>query len=344
MSLKKSTIYDIAKACNMSTATVSRALNNTGYPVHEKTKALIVKTAKELNYTPNMFGKNLKTQQSKDIGIIVPNISNPYYSTLLQGIYDDAITRGYNPILFNSYRKPEIETKNINILMQKQVCGMIIVSISKDAAAIQNALDYGCRVVVVEQDIDVNCIKVGFNFLKGAYMATLNLIQNNHKKIGFIGAPLDRPSRIKMLMGYKQCLEEHGIAINENYIKLENEENDIGQIYEFKNGIAAAKAFCDMEDRPTGYICINDMTALGAIKQFNNSGLNVPDDVSVIGFDNIPYAEISTPELTTIDQCAYDMGAFSARTLIESIEDVGKPHFSVTMEPSIVIRNTVKKL
>ncbi|MEG0693679.1 MAG: LacI family DNA-binding transcriptional regulator [Oscillospiraceae bacterium] len=344
MSLKKSTIYDIAKACNMSTATVSRALNNTGYPVNEKTKALILKTAKELHYTPNMFGKNLKTRQSKDIGVIVPNISNPYYSTLLQGVYDDAISRGYNPILLNSFRNHEIETKNIDTLMQKQVCGIIIVSISQNSSAIQRALDYGCPVVVVEQDIDVNCIKVGFNFLKGAYLATQHLIENNHRKIGFIGAPLDRPSRVKMLNGYKQCLMEHQIPINEDYIMLENEENDVGQIYEFKNGIAAAKAFSNMKEYPTGYICINDMTALGAIKQFNKSALNVPEHISVIGFDNIPYAEISTPELTTIDQCAYDMGSFSARTLIESIEDPGKPHFSVTMEPSLVIRNTVKKI
>ncbi|MEG2395304.1 MAG: substrate-binding domain-containing protein, partial [Ruthenibacterium sp.] len=148
----------------------------------------------------------------------------------------------------------------------------------------------------------------------------------------------------KMLAGYQQCLTEFEIPINEKYIKLENEENDIGQIYEFKNGIAAAREFCEMDDRPTGYLCINDMTALGAMKQFHKSGLSVPDQISIVGFDNIPYSEISTPELTTIDQCAYDMGVFSAKTLVESIEEPSKPHFSITMEPTLIIRNTVKKL
>lgn len=338
---KKATIYDIAKACGFSSATVSRALNDSGYPVNEKTKQIVLAAAKELCYTPNMFGKNLKTQQSKDIGIIVPNISNPYYSTLLQGIYDDALMRGYTPILLNSYRDSEVENKNINTLMQKQVCGMIVVSISPNKSMLQSAVDYGCRVVIVEQDIDIDCIKIGFNFQKGAYLATRHLIENGHRKLGFIGAPLDRESRIKMLEGFKQCLKDFDIPIIGDFIMLSTEEKDAGQIYEFKNGIEAVNRFVAMDNRPTGYLCINDMTALGAIKQFTKCNIRVPQDVSIIGFDNIPYSEISIPELTTIDQCAYDMGLLSSKNLIESIEDPSKPLFSVTMEPTLVVRNTV---
>jgi LacI family transcriptional regulator len=344
MQNKKTTIYDIAEICKVSAATVSRVLNNSGYPVSKNTKQIVLDAAKSLNYTPNAFGRNLKSQQCKDIGIIVPNISNPYYSALLQGVYDDVIVKGYNIILCNSFRDADCEERNIRMLMQKQVCGIIVISISKDSSAIQSALDFGCKVVLVEQDTDVNCIKVEFNFFKGAYMATKVLIENNHRNIGFIGAPLDRSSRIKMLDGYRQCLADNGITVNEHFIKLSSSEKDDGQVFEISNGKAIADEFCAMENRPTGYICINDMTALGAMAQFQENGLKVPDDVSVIGFDNIPYAEISTPKLTTIDQRAYDMGAVSIKLLMESIESPSSLHYSVRLEPSLVERSSVKKI
>lgn len=338
---KNTTIYDIAETCKVSAATVSRVLNNSGYSVSENTKKIVLEAAKKLNYTPNVFGKNLKFQRSRDIGVIVPNISNPYYSSLLQGVYDSTIANGYNIILCNSYRDPECEERNIRMLMQKQACGIIVISISRDPSAIQSALDFGCQVVVVEQDIDVNCIKVEFNFSKGAYMAVKYLIENNHRKIGFIGARLDRSSRISMLDGYKKCLADYHIPLNEDYIRLSGGEKDDGQNFEIRNGRDIANAFSAMEDRPTGYLCINDMTALGAMDQFMKNGLKVPDDISIIGFDNIPYAEFSMPKLTTIDQHAYDMGAVSSKLLTESIEDPKSLHFSARLEPDLVERGSV---
>lgn len=342
--IEKATIYDIAQHCGLSTATVSRVLSGSSYPVKPKTRERVLKAAEEMHYVPNVFGQALKTQQSHDVGIIIPNLSNSYYPTLLQGIYDNLISSGYNPILYNSYRRPEIEEKNIQLLMQKQVRGIIVVSINPDTTALQRALDFGYHIVVVEQDVDVKCVKVNFNFEAGAYKATQCLIENGHRKIGFIGAPLDRSSRVKMLDGYQHCLRDHGIDVRSDYIRLDSKEVDSGEIYEFKNGISVATQFCAMADRPTGYLCINDMTALGAIKGFSLAGLRVPEDVSVFGFDNIPYAEIATPELTTIDQCAYDMGAISSKILIESIEEPTKAHYSITLEPSVILRNSVKKI
>lgn len=341
---KKATIYDIAKYCGVSTATVSRVLNKPDYPVNEATRKQVLEAVKELHYTPNLIGQNLKTQQCRDIGVVIPNISNPYYAALLQGIYDIAISGDYNIILTNSYRNPEIEAKNIRLLIQKQVSGIILVSISQDPEAVKEALNYGCRVVVVEQDIAVDCIKIGFNFERGAYLAASHLIENNHRKIALIGAPLDRPSRIQMLEGYKRCLREHGISIEEDYILLSGFENESEQSYEYQNGLAKAEQLCAMENCPTACICINDMTAFGIMKGLRAKGLRVPDDISVIGFDNIPYSEISTPELTTIDQFSYDMGSISTRILIESIEEPEKPQYSVSLEPKLVERNTVKSL
>lgn len=341
---KKATIYDVANACEVSAATVSRVLSSSTYPVKAATKEKILQVAKQLNYTPNLLGKALKTRQVRDIGVIVPNISNSHYSLLLQGVYDKVIEEGYTPILLNSYRNPEIEEKNIELLMRKQTRGIIIVSISSNTAAIKNAISHGCQVVMIEQDTDVDCLKIGFNFRKGAYLAAQHLIENGHKKIGFIGAPLDRPSRVQMLEGYKQSLIDANLPVIDKFIHLNSQEIDGASIYEFENGMAAAKGFCDKSDRPTGYMCINDMTALGAMKAFTQHGLKIPEDVSVIGFDNIPYAKIAIPELTTIDQCAYEMGILSSRMLIEHIEDVTKPNVSVVLEPTLVVRHSVGRV
>lgn len=342
--IKRTTIYDISQRSGYSVATVSRVLNGSTYPVKAETRENIQKIAKEMHYVPNSFGKILKTQQNRDIGIIVPNLSNSYYPTLLQGIYDYTLSAGYNPILYNSYRRPELEEKNIQLLMQKQAQGFIIASINPDSSIIQNAVNYGYRIVTIEQDIPVQCTKILFNFKAGAYKATQCLLDHGHRAIGFIGAPLNRTSRIEMLKGYQECLENAGLEIRSDYIRLGNREEDQEEIYEFENGIRMAKCFAKMKDRPTGYVCLNDMTALGAIKGFSASGLQVPQDVSVIGFDNIPFAKMSTPELTTVDQCIYGMGTMAAQFLIDNIQDPTKPQVSITLEPTIILRNSVRSL
>ena len=344
MSDKNATIYDIAKACGVSAATVSRVVSNSGYPVSERTRQLVLRTAKQLHYTPNLLGKSLKAQKSRDLGIIVPTISNSYYSLLLQGVYDEAIARGYNTILCNSYRNPDIEEKNIRMLMSKQVCGILLVSIGNRTEPVRRAMEHGCQVILMEQDLNIDCAKVGFNFYQGAYMATRCLVEHNHRRIGFIGAPLDRSSRIRMVEGYRQALADCQIPEIPHYLCLSETEQDDTRIYEFENGRVAATYFIGMENRPTGYVCINDMTALGAMRTFKAAGLSIPQDVSIIGFDNIPYSEISSPRLTTIDQCTYDMGSLSTRMLVESIEDPANPHYSVTLEPTLIERDSIRTL
>ncbi len=344
--MKKTTIYDIAAECNVSSATVSRALGDSGYPVNKKTKALILETAKRLNYTPNFFGKGLKSSQNNNIGVIVPNISNPYYSTLLQGIYDHALKNSYTPVITNSYRDTKIEDSNINNLMSTQVAGIIIVSINKDTTEIEKAISQGFKVVVLEQDVDVDCMKVRFNFKKGGYIATQNLIDNNHKNIGFVGAALDRPSRKDMLSGYKKCLQDNNITVNEDYIKLDanNNEEDNDEVFEIQNGVNSAKYFIGMKNMPTAFVCLNDMTAFGLINHFEKNKIRVPEDVSVIGFDNIPFSGIYSPSLTTIDQSPYNLGAMASKMLIENLDVDTNLSYAITIEPKLVSRDTVKKI
>lgn len=310
----------------------------------EGSRRAIEEAARRLNYTPNLLGRSLKSRQCTDIGVIVPNISNAYYSALIQGIYDGANRSGYHTILCSSYRDPVTEGENVRVLMEKQVCGIIVSSISRDPSPLQSALEYGCRVVAVEQDVPLSCTKVGFHYRKGGTLAARHLLDRGHRRLGFIGAPLDRSSRIETLKGFREALEERGLPIREEWIRLAQAEQDGGgHVYEFQNGRSAADWFAELADRPTGYVCVNDMTALGAVSQFVKRGLRVPEDLSVVGFDNIPYAEIATPPLTTVDQCTYEMGKLAAKLLIEGVESPDLPDSSVLLEPTLVERESVRR-
>lgn len=342
---KKATVYDVAAACGLSPATVSRVLSNNGYPVSQKSRDAILKAAKDLNYTPNLVGKALKSRQCRDIGIVIPTISNPYYATLLQGIYDRAAQSGYHTILCSSNRDAVTERDNIKMLVQKQVCGILLASISPDQEAARQAIGYGCKIVAVEQNISLSCTKVGFDFFKSGVLAASYLLDRGHTALGLIGAPLDRPSRVQLLEGFRSCLQSRGIALREEWIYLSPAEQDnTKQLFEFENGKKAAQWFADRTERPTGYVCINDMTAIGAMAQFRESGISVPEEASVIGFDNIPYAELCQPSLTTIDQSAYDMGNLAAKLLIQEAESPDQPHYTIALEPTLIERDSVRCL
>ncbi len=331
---KQATLRDIAQVSGLSLATVSRVLSDSSYVVSEATRQRVLTAAEQLHYMPNELGKSLKTRSTRDIGVILPNITNPYYAQLLQGINDEADRQGYHILLCSSHRSASSEAKNISRLLSKRVDGILLSSINPDPEAVRRAVSIGCRVLALEQPIPLDCPQVGFDYRLGAMMAVRHLIESGHRKIGFLGAPLDRPSRRMMLEGYRAALSEAGIAANPAYEMLSGVEIERGGLYEIENGGSSARAFLAMPERPTGFIAINDMTAIGAMRIFAAAGLRIPDDLSVVGFDNVPYCELTVPPLTTIDQHAYELGALALRCLLEKDDPAN------ALPPSLVIRGS----
>ena len=336
------TIYDIAERCGVSAATVSRVLSNSDYPVRKETRERVEKAAEEMRYTPNLLGKNLKTRVCKDIGVIIPNFSNYVYSTLLQGVYPAAEYGGYNIILCNSYRDPRVELANVELLLQKQVSGILIVSISPDQLPILRAMSYGVRVVAVEQSVNVPCGRVELDFFRGGWLAAEHLLSLGHRRIGFIGAPLNRPSRQQTLDGFRACLRSAGFEPDEDLVMLSGgpAESDRGKVYEFSNGRMVANAFCDMPDPPTACVALNDMTALAAMRQFQERGLRIPEDMSIVGFDNLPFCETSSPGLTTLEKHAEEIGHLAADMLIGGIESPSRPYTTLSLKPDLILRGS----
>jgi LacI family transcriptional regulator len=344
---KAPTISDIARIANTSTATVSRVLGDSDYPVSSAIREKVKQIAKEINYSPNLLGRMLKKNETSDIGVIVPTIQNPFYTEVLIGIEMEAKKNGYDILLYNSFRNVKAERRHIKKLCQKQVKGIIISSVDNSPAALTEFLQTGGNVVLFDQDADVSrCIKIKFDFIKASRMAVEYLISMGHVNIAFLSSPLVLKSRKDNLEGYKQALAVHNIDLKPENILISEEELDIENgMYEFENGKGLAKLFILLKERPTAIFAVNDITAFGIIQQLAVNGLSVPDDVSVIGFDNIEISKMVNPPLTTINQPSYETGRMAGKMLIDTLgEKVMDNNFTVSMEPSVVIRKSVRQI
>lgn len=344
---KAATISDIAQAANTSTATVSRVLSDSDYPVSATMREKVKQIAKELNYSPNLLGRMLKKNETSDIGVIVPTIQNPFYTEILIGIEMEAKKNGYDILLYNSFRNVQSERRHIKKLCQKQVKGIIISSVDNNPAVINEFLQTGGSVVLFDQDADFpGCIKIKFDFIKASRMAVEYLISMGHKNIAFLSSPLVLKSRRDNLEGYKQALAAHNIDMKQENILISEKEFDIENgMYEFENGKELASLFISLKERPTAIFTINDITAFGIVQQLASKGISVPDDVSVIGFDNIEISKMVNPPLTTVNQPSYETGRIAGKMLIETLgEKVMDNNITVSLEPSVVIRKSVRQI
>lgn len=338
---KKTTIYDIAKYCQVSPSTVSRVLSGSDYPVSKEQREKIVHAAQLLKYVPNLLGKNLKNDQGRDIGVVIPNMSD-YYSTLLRGIQHVAIAHDSQIILCNSYRDAGTEENNVNLLLQKQVKGILIASIDDSGEVLRQIIDKNMPVVAMEQDVNADCNRTGFNFFAGGALAAKHLIDCGHRDIAFVSSPLQRNSRRKVLAGYQQALAEHGLKIREELLYIESYENDDDELYDFMVGKRAAEHFLSLDHPPRAVFCINDIAAIGLIRQLQVRRVKVPEEIAVVGFDNIPFSQMITPSLTTIDQSTYDLGRLSADLLFNHIlaGHNSPANVSLQLEPKLIVRES----
>lgn len=333
---KRATITDVAKKAGVSVATVSRYFANNGYPVSKDAGMKIESAAAELDYTPNMVGRMLKTNSSRDIGVIIPTIMNPFYPDVLLGIEKTASKHGYQILLCNSLRSPEAEKNYIDSLYQKQVRGMIIAG--TDSSSHYDLMkSKGMHVVNLEGSSDC-CMGLDFDFVKSGRLMAGYLKDMGHRNVAFLTSPLTKRSRNDVLAGIRDVLD----IPKDNVLIDESESETESGIYEYEMGISLSQRFLDMRNRPTAVIAVNDITAAGVIKGLTTKGIRVPMDVSVAGFDNIGLSSMITPALTTVDQPGFKTGEIAALMLINSIE--GKRHENIKIEPELIIRDSVSEI
>ncbi len=304
------TILDVALKANVSIATVSRVINNSPHKVNPITKKKVLKVIRELDYHPNALAKGLLMKKTMTIGIIIPDISNPYYAEIVRGIQDLADPYGYAIILLNTDRNQDRIIKHIYFLREKSADGIIF-----SGGIIQGEKVLSCLKELRERVVVIGRHRVDFpaviiDNVGGAMKATQHLIELNHKRIGFIGGPDKSTSAKERLLGYRNALMQRDYPIDKELIR----KGDLTA----RSGYLSAKELIQ-EKGPTAIFAANDLMAFGTICAAKESGLRVPDDLAVVGFDNILFGSYFTPPLTTVEIPMYHVGAAAMEMLVNLI-------------------------
>lgn len=327
-------IKDVAKEAGVSIATVSRVLNDVDV-VNEDTKKKVLEAIKKLGYRPNIVARSLKTQKSRTIGIVIPDISNQFYPEIVRGAEDVANIYNYNIILCNTDLDPDKEMEYLKVLKEKMVDGVIYMSNSLEPETLELIKDLQMPIVLVETtDKDNSYPSVTIDNEQGAYDGTKYLIEKGNKKIAYIGLHKDAVNAAAFRYnGYKKALIENGIELDEAIcyfggLKAEDGYNAIDSMIK-NNKIDAA-------------FCASDEIAMGAINALRENGIRVPEDVDVMGFDDIYSASIFYPKLTTIAQPMYDMGSVGMRMLIKSIDKAELTENHFILPHQLIERNSCK--
>lgn len=316
-----STLKDVAKQAGVSPSTASRVLSNADYPVSEALRARVVRASKELNYIPNVFGKMLKSNVSDAIGIIIPSLQNPFYNQVIFGIESAAAQSGHEIRLFSSHRNVAQERKHILTLLHNHIMALIIISIDSSPETLKHYISYGGRVAMLEGDFTLeHSITAETDCFAAGCIAADHLVQLGHKRIAFLTSPLTKSFRRRILEGVQDTLLRAGCPLAEESIFLSNAESESTTgMYEFENGRILAQRLLEQQRDYTAIITINDITAFGVIQVLTQHGLSIPQDISVISFDNITYSEMTSPPLTTVDLPSSNMGFAACQMLISEI-------------------------
>ena len=329
------TIKDVARAVNVSVTTVSRVLNNKP-DVSEETKKKVKEAIRTLGYNPNNIARGLVLRKTNTIGLIIPDINNPFFPEIVKGIERKAKEEGYSLILYNTDNNKEEEKEALALLRSKKVDG-IILSFSLENKEILKKLEKEeYPVVQIDRQIrDSLYPAVTIDNKRSAYNATEYLIKQGHKEIGHITGDLSTETALDRLKGFKMALEKYGIPFREEWI-LEGD-------YSRGSGKELMERIIKLKHRPTAIFFANDLMAFGAYETIYNYNYRIPEDFSIIGHDNIEITSFVKPGLTTMDQPKYQLGAIAVEKLINLIEKKNDFH-SVILENELIIRDSVKAI
>ncbi|ELH0898682.1 substrate-binding domain-containing protein [Vibrio cholerae] len=331
------TMKDIARLAGVSTSTVSHVINKSRF-VSDEIAERVNNAAQQLNYAPSALARSLKMNRTKTIGMLVTTSTNPFFGEVVKGVERSCYHQGYNLILCNTEGDNQRMKASINTLLQKRVDGLLLMCSTLEGERL-DVFDRYPDIPVVVMDwgpILFASDKIQDNSLQGGYMAAKHLIECGHKEIGCITGPLIHHQAQMRYEGYKRALAEAGIAMNPDWIV----ESD----FECEGGYQAFEKLYQRGKLPSALFVSNDMMAMGVIQAASQRGLRIPDDLSLIGYDDVHIAKFMTPALTTIHQPKYRLGKAAVDTLLYRLENPDTTAQVVQLEPTLVVRNSVRKL
>ena len=324
------TIYDVAKIAGVAPITVSRVINNSGY-VSPATRARVEKTIADLGYVPNQLAQGLRSKQTHTLGLVITDITNPFWTTVARGVEDATHAAGFNVILCNTDESEEKQDKYVRVLLQKQVDGFIIVparSSNEAVVLIQNA---NVPLVVVDRKVGIPVDTVRCDSEDGAYKLVKHLINLGHKRIAVLSGSESVSTAVDRVFGYRKALEEAGLPIDERLI--------LTREFTQAAGYAMTENILALEPRPTAIFAVNNFIAIGAFKALTEMNLQVPDDISMVAFDDLPPALVMEPFLTVAVQPAYEMGYRATTLLLDRLSGkLPEEYQNVVLPTELIVR------
>lgn len=328
------TIHDVARKAGVAPITVSRVINNSGY-VSDKLRAKVNAAIDELGYVPNVLARSLKSKRTNTIALVFTDITNPFFNILARGVEDTAYQAGYHVIFCNTDETQEREDKYIELLLQKQVDGILLVPADINSRSIDIIHKQNTPVVVIDRFV----MHEGVDIVRGdseggAYQLTKHLIDLGHKRISLISGREKVSTSVDRVNGYQQAMKDSGLASYIDYY--------FGQ-FSVQSGIDFTNQLLSKANKPTAIIGGNNFVAVGVLTALQKLNMLVPEDVAVVSFDEIPVNLIHNPFLTAIVQPPYEIGQKATQLLVSRIQNGDKPQVpfrDIVLPVKLIVRSS----
>jgi LacI family transcriptional regulator, repressor for deo operon, udp, cdd, tsx, nupC, and nupG len=324
-------IKDVAKLANVSTATVSRVLRNAGN-VKEETRKRVLEAIEKLHYQPNVLGRNLRRMETETILVVVPDMTNPFFSKVLRGIESVAIQNGYRVLLGDTQNNVRLEEEYLNLLRQKQVDGTIFLTARINKELMEEMSQQFPIVLACEYLEGATIPTVSIDNISSARKATEHLIKLGHRRIAHLSGPMNIILSRDRLRGYQQAMMQYELDVDPVLIQ----EGD----FSYESGYNLTLKLLALKNTPTAIFAANDEMAIGAIKAIRKLSLRVPDDIAVVGFDDIKIASIFEPNLTTISQPMFEIGEKAMNLLLQLMEGKKLDRRQFVLEDRLIVRDS----
>ncbi|TDC21611.1 LacI family transcriptional regulator [Micromonospora sp. 15K316] len=325
------TIYDVARQAQVSPATVSRVLNGRT-TVDPAMAARVHQAMRDLDYRPNAVARNLRLSQTSLWAVIISDIGNPFFTSMVRGVEDVAQSAGYSVVLCNSDEDPEKESRYIAAALAERMAGVII-STSGRSTAINRLVEARIPVVAIDRQLrGVTIDTVLVDNVQGAEMATTHLLDNGYRRVACITGPRRISTAAQRLRGYQRALRAGGHEVNDSLVRYAD--------FREEGGYQAMASLLDSDNPPDSVFATNNLMTVGAVECLVDRGIRVPAAFGVVGFDDIPWAHLVKPSLSTVSQPTYDLGRAAAVLLTERIANPARSPSTVTLSTGLQVRES----
>ncbi|HEX2990952.1 MAG TPA: LacI family DNA-binding transcriptional regulator [Anaerolineales bacterium] len=326
------TIREVAESAGVSYATVSHVINNTRL-VSPETRERVLAAMDALNYRPNALARSLRQGKTNTIGLVLPDSANPFFAEISRSIEDEAFKKGYSVFLCNTELDTQRELFYVDVLSKKQVDGIIFVAAGDQADSLDYLIQRRMPLVMIDREVpNVEADAVLTDNQLGGYLATRHLLDLSHRRIACIAGPSSITPSSERIIGYRKALEEAGISYDEKLILRGD--------YHAQSGMDITHIILGMDPRPTAIFALNDLMALGALRAAAEAGCSVPEDLAVVGYDDLEISRFTNPPLTTIAQPKKEVGTRAVNLLVERMSEKSQPPVRLVLPPELIIRRS----